>query len=189
VVRRSIILIALIAAACGFSPVVVQLIPRYEAPRSEIGVGKTVLLEVRDARADPEVGRRQHGLLPGSRIELAAPIETTVRDALASALRRQRFTVVTEGTAATRLSIEVVELQYHPNGAPVGPRITTSASIRAVATSAGGRYSRVYSRADQDAQVIGTSGHFNGARLSALLSDTFRQLIADEALIAILAAD
>lgn len=186
-VKSTWILLAVLMTTGCFSPVSVQLTPRYDARRSDVGLGRTVALQVIDARGDRTVGRRQHGLVPGSRLELTRPIEDTVRQSIADSLQRKRFTVATGGDASARLSIEVIELRYEPRRV-VGTRYLTRAQLRAVATSAGGTYSRTYTQTDEDRALVGSGGHFNAARLSAVLADTMRQMMTDEALIAILAA-
>lgn len=188
--RHLIILGALALAGCGqtaFAPVFVDLAPRVDVPEARVGEGRAVALEVVDRRPDPSVGERRHGIVEGSRIELAQPIEATVHAALASALQRRGFVLAEGAMGGARLVVEVRELSYVPEGGAFGARATSVVALHAEARAGDRFLSRDYRIADSDRMAIASSEHFNSGRLSAMLGEVLRRMVSDPEMMAVLA--
>ena len=118
--RLLALIIGLIITACALSPQTVTIYPILQLPSRDIGRGRTIALEVIDARSSQSFGVRGGIYQETSVINPSGEIKVPVRNALATALHNYRFAVALPGVSAPlAMTVTIEDIRYTPSGAPL----------------------------------------------------------------------
>ncbi|MDX1657160.1 MAG: YajG family lipoprotein [Candidatus Competibacteraceae bacterium] len=173
---------------CALSPQTVALTPRVDAPAPVIGGGRSLALEVVDARSSPVFGSRG-GVYKTALITSRTPVDQVVREALAERLTASGFRVVDpDQPSPLGLSVTIERVDYRASGQPLVNQVRLEAEIRARARS-GGRELTGHYRSSLTRQVLKAPDEAANERLiDQLLGEVLARLLRDAALQELLAA-
>ena len=173
--------VLLLSAACALSPQQVQVRPELSLPQGLPAgqPGRTVALQVSDARGTNVVGKRG-GVYETATITTDPAMTITVRDELGRILTARGYQVVDTGQEADiRLIVEIASLDYGVTQQKVTKLIETTATVRAVSRSGDSQRTGEYSDRRTKEVVKAPSAADNEELVNAVLSAALQRVVAD----------
>lgn len=177
----------LLLTACAFQSESIALKPQVNVSATQIGMGKSIAVEVVDVRNDTSLGGRASGYGPAANISLADDIVKVVKTEVSQGLMKKGFKVVADENNPRKLIVRIVGLQYQQRTGFWAISIIVTSSLEAVAQNNGKNYQQMYrSRVEHQVLVTPTSGADTGY-VNAAISDLLNKLLNDEQLLIFLA--
>lgn len=168
---------------CALSPQTIDIAPSIGVNPEAIGQGRRVVLSVADARARPELGTRGGVYGDTATLTPSGDITVGVRKAVAEALVTQGVKVVDAPPADLDLRLQVDELSYNAQGAPVVRKVDTAAKV-SVVVSRGSRQYTSNARITQSREVLkAPEPAENQTLVNTTLSMALEKLLNDPGLI------
>ena len=184
----SLVFLLSLMGGCAMTPQKVVIYPDVLVIGSEAGKGKTVALNVTDARADKVLGYRTTRLEKDSVILTDSDITKVAQERIYEGLKKYGFNVnVVSGDAPVLLKVEIQTLQYNtPTGSWTGG-IRTLARLKAFVKNGSTTYENLYEITNNERVIIPPSQGKNEELINKTLADTLERLLKDQKLIALLA--
>jgi uncharacterized lipoprotein len=181
--RACAVLIASFLAGCATPPQLLPVNPAIDVAASrQRGAGRTLALEVIDARGGDLVGYRDPN---DSRTAIKSAPESlrNVERAVREGFEKLGFTVVEAGTAAdVALEVRLVELGYEREGSGVIRGLSTGATVEATSVMRTKTVNAVYRDWQDKETLLKPSLHGNAELMNRHLGGALGDLIADEKL-------
>lgn len=181
--------VALLAACSPVPPQSVSLVPQAKTPTGNVGKGKTVSLQVSDARHGQPVGYRN---TDGSR---TAPITVeggdlskVVGEEVSRTLAALGFKPAPwkEGSPLS-LSVTVRELQYNAQSLTVTRKVTVKCVVAAKVVNGPGHWEGSYPVTHEKELALAPDENANARMLNDVLSESLSLLLSDPELVQYLA--
>lgn len=181
--------VALLAACSATPPQTVSLAPQAKVPTGNVGKGKTVALQVSDARHGQVVGYRA---ADGSR---TAPITVeggdlskVVGEEVSKTLASLGFKPAPwkEG-APLSLSVSVKELQYAAQSLTVTRKVTVKCVVSAKVVNGPGHWEGSYPVTHEKELALAPDENANARMLNDVLSESLSLLLSDPEMVQFLA--
>jgi uncharacterized lipoprotein YajG len=172
--------LAALLAACTPTRQIVPVTPSLDtAGLPARGAGRSLSLEVVDARASDVIGLRDPNA-PGSLMTSAPETLRNIERSLTEAYTRLGFTLLPPGSAAdVMLTVKLTELGYRRDAAGVVRNLDTGATIEVESVMVGKTVTATYrDRQDKDT-VLAPSLEQNAAILNRHLEGALGKLVAD----------
>lgn len=176
-----------ILSGCAVTPMTAELRLDTGIASSDIGVGKSVSLQVFDQREVQRIGNRGGSGFSGATIRLDQDLVAVVQDAAAEMLSRKGFDVKLSGNEEATLRIDIRGLQYSTSTGFWTGGIHMTAAIRAEGRNALTSFENFYRFESEDRVVIVPGAAANNERINAALNDVLHQLFRDQKMLEVLA--
>ena len=179
---------AVLALGCAAQPQNIRLEPQVQSSASSnVGQGKKVWLQVRDARPRKTLG--VVGDLSGSyaHVSVEDDFSAQMYQSVSAALRRMGFDVHPTPVADARsLAVEVRDLEYQSLKEGLTYDTETKVAIGALATSGESRYERLYTAGASKSAPLKPSATDNERTVNETFSIALQEMLNDDRLTAIL---
>lgn len=175
---------ALMLGACALSPQQVTINPTLESGKSNIGEGRTLSVEVVDAREQPAIGSRGGMYKDTSLITPANDLADAIRDASARKFREMGFVVQAAKGASADITIFVDELSYRDPDSSVGFEVELESILRVVAKQNGDTYTGRYQVKNKKTYATVPGRDRNEEMINETLSGALQRLFNDPKLLA-----
>lgn len=175
---------ALLLGACALSPQQVTINPTLESGKSNIGEGRTLSVEVVDAREQPAIGSRGGMYKDTSLITPANDLADAIRDASARKFREMGFVVQAAKGASADITIFVDELSYRDPDSSVGFEVELESILRVVAKQNGDTYTGRYQVKNKKTYATVSGRDRNEEMINETLSGALQRLFNDPKLLA-----
>ncbi|MFT5577005.1 MAG: putative lipoprotein [Bermanella sp.] len=177
--------LALLISACALSPQQMTIQPLLESSSSNIGEGRTLFVEVLDARESSAIGSRGGIYKSTSLITLANDLPTAIRDAATQQFRDMGFVVQATPQASADIRIIVDKLSYSdPDTSALGFDIALEAVLRVEAKQQGDKYSGRYQIKNNRTYATVPGRDRNEEMINEALSGALQRLFSDPKLLA-----
>lgn len=188
--RLTLTAIALLPlAGCAFTPQQTQIAVTTEIPKSEIGQGHTIYLQVVDERTSTEIGRRGTGAMQGAAITTTQDVAAVFRDAVVNGLTAKSFAIAADAAGASRhLRVDIRLLEYETSMGFWTGGVHTRAALKATVTDGGAaQYDNLY-REEAERRVVFVPGAGrNEVQINEVAGGVVEKMFADTALLEALA--
>lgn len=179
---------AVLALGCAAQPQNIRLEPQVQSSASSnVGQGKKVWLQVRDARPRKTLG--VVGDLSGSyaHVSVEDDFSTQMYQSVSAALRRMGFDVHPTPVADARsLAVEVRDLEYQSLKEGLTYDTETKVAIGALATNGESRYERLYTAGASKSAPLKPSATDNERTVNETVSIALQEMLNDDRLTAVL---
>lgn len=180
------IAVALLLAACAYSPQQITVNPQINTSAENYGNGRVVNVVVEDGRANKALGSRGGIYKDTSLITISNSLTDAIGRAAAANLAVQGFTVNSTDDNAALIKIIVDELSYDIPEQSVGKKVLLSAVLKLEVSAGGESYSGKYQTKSERQTVVTPTMGRNEEMINTLLSDTLQRLFSDAKLKAFL---
>lgn len=178
-------LLALLVTACALSPQQVTIKPTLEQSNGNIGEGRTLFIEVVDARESNAIGSRGGMYKSTSLITLANDLPTAIRDAATRQFREMGFVVQAAPGASADIRIFVDKLSYSdPDTSAVGFDVALESVLRVEAKQNGDKYGGRYQVKTNKTYATVPGRDRNEEMINEALSGALQRLFNDPKLLA-----
>lgn len=177
----------LVLAAC-VGPETLTIQPLLNLPPQDIGRGRTIALEVIDARPNKTLGGRRtvfpEAIYP---IVPSGDIKIPVRNALATALFNYQF-VVTQSEASMPLAMTatIEDIRYTDSGLPLFNNVRADIAMKVVCRNGAREYTSRYTSYTSRRLSTTPSAQDNEEMINTLLSRVLERMMSDPALLTFL---
>lgn len=181
----SVLLSALVLTACALSPQQVTINPTLESSKSNIGEGRTVYLEVIDARENEAIGSRGGLYKDTSLITPANDLAAAIRETSARKLREMGFIVQAAPGASADIRIFVDKLSYSdPDESKMGFEVELESVLRVEAKQNIDTYTGRYQVKNKKTYATVPGRDRNEEMINETLSSSLQRLFNDPKLLA-----
>jgi uncharacterized lipoprotein len=172
----------LLTAGCALSPQRVAIHPQLQVPPGAAqGNGTALALAVDDRRETALVGRRGGVYAETATISTADDVAAPLRQGLAAALAQMGYRVHA-GTAAPRLQVSLIRLDYAVEKNKLTRTVTTTAAIEAVLRIGTKSYTNVYKLGRSRKMLTAPDAGDNEELINETLAAALQRLLEDEEL-------
>lgn len=176
---------ALLLTACALSPQQVTIKPALESNKSNIGEGRTLFVEVVDARESAALGSRGGMYKTTSLITLANDLPAAIRDAATQQFRELGFVVQAAPGASADVRIFVDKLSYSdPETSAVGFEVALESVLRVEAKQNRDVYNGRYQVKTNKTYATVPGRDRNEEMINEALSGALQRLFNDPKLLA-----
>ncbi len=178
---------AVVFGGCSMQSQNVRLDPPIQVSASDVGHGKVVWLQVRDARPRKTLGIV--GDLEGryAYVSVEDDFRTPVYQRVSEALRKMGFTVQpTPGAEERSLTVEVRDIKYQSAKKGIGYETEVSVAVAAMALNRDQHYDRVYSAGETKSTALMPSAEETDRAVNDAVATAVQELLADGQLVAFL---
>jgi uncharacterized lipoprotein len=171
-----------LTGACALSPQTVDIAPSITTNPGTIGQGRRVALAVADARSHPELGTRGGVYGDTATLSPSGDVTVGVKKAVAEALVTQGFKVIDAPPADLEMRLQVDELNYTAQGAPVVRKVDTAAKVSVIVSRGSQQYTS-NARITQSQEVLkAPEVAENQVMVNTTLSKALEKLLNDPGL-------
>jgi uncharacterized lipoprotein len=182
--RLLALIIGLIITACALSPQTVTIYPTLHLPSRDIGRGRTIALEVIDARSSQSFGVRGGIYQETSVINPSGEIKVPVRNALATTLHNYRFAVALPGASAPlAMTVTIEDIRYTPSGAPLVNEVRADLALKALCRDGTRQYTGRYTARTSKRVLTAPSAEDNEEIINTVLSKGLESMMTDPGLL------
>lgn len=176
----SVLLFILLLAGCASTPQILPVIPQIDATgMSARGAGRTIAIEVVDARGGTLVGYRDPTRTE-SAISTAPELLSNMQSALEAGYGKLDFTIVPVGAAADiALEVRLTELGYRRAEGGVVRELKTGATVEATSVMREKTVTAIYRDGQGKDTVLPPSLSANAEILNRHLNGALSKLVAD----------
>lgn len=186
---RFIILMAAIVAmtGCTYTPQSATIDPTIEVAEENLGQGAVVKLNVKDERANDEIGRRGTGALRGAAITSERSVAEVFQDELSEVLTKKGFVVAgPDDDYQTKLDVEIRALEYSTSMGFWTGGEHMNVAVKVIGDNGGEPYENFY-RSEEEKRVMFVSGaKGNEELINAAVAEVLKQFAADSDLFQLL---
>lgn len=177
-----------LSLGCTTKPQNIRLDPPVQVARSTVGQGKTVWLQVKDARPRKTLGVVGDLEAKYAHVSIEDDPSSALYQRLSAGLLAMGFAVQPTGTADQRaLNVEVREIDYESLRKGLAYDTQAKVVVSAVGENEGERYERLYSAGETKSAAFLPSASDNSRTVNALVSTTLQDMLSDDKLIGVLA--
>jgi uncharacterized lipoprotein len=182
--RLLTLITGLIITACALSPQTVTIYPTLQLPSRDVGRGRTIALEVIDARPSQSFGVRGGIYRETSVINPSGEIKVPVRNALATALRNYRFAVaLPDVSAPLAMTVTIEDIRYTPSGAPLVNEVRANLALKALCRDGTRQYTGRYTARTSKQVLTAPSAEDNEEIINTVLSKGLESMMTDQGLL------
>lgn len=177
-----LLLAAVVASGCAYTPQTVVIEPAVEVAASNIGEGHPVSVYVVDERTTTEIGRRGTGMVRGAAITTEQDMAAVFADEIIKGLRAMNFDAVkvpspAAGLGAVLLRVDIRTIEYETSMGFWTGGVHVRGAMKATATREASSYDQLY-RIDEEKRVMVVPGADSNAEMintavSAVLQEMF----------------
>lgn len=187
-----LILAALVASGCAFTPQTVVIEPTVEVAAGNIGDGRRVNVYAVDERTTTEIGRRGTGMMRGAAITTEQDMATVFADEIVKGLTAMNFDAVkvnsqSAATSGALLRVDIRSVEYETSMGFWTGGVHVRGSMKATATRDDRSYDQIY-RVDEEKRVMVVPGaDANAEQINATVSAVLQEMFNDPELFKFLA--
>jgi uncharacterized lipoprotein len=177
--RSSLILLALFAAACAYSPQRITIQPVLSVEGEAYGNGRPIIVSATDQRENRVLGSIGGVYGNSATITIANDLEQALSRAANGLLASKGFVVNSPDASAVQLNIVVENISYQPQDTQVGTSVKLSATLRAEATRGGETFTGSYRTETERKSVTKPDAEHNEKWFNELLQATLARMFDD----------
>ena len=188
IVKSSVVAaLAMLAAACAYSPQQLNVQPSITASGESFGNGRPILVSASDQRQNRSLGVIGGVYGATTTITIANDLETAMVRATNGLLAANGFVVNSPDPSAVQLTVVIEDIRYEDNSKDkLGRDVKMTAALRAEALKGGANFSGRYQTNADYRSVTTPSAKDNEQRVNDLLQQTLVRMFQDPQLRAFL---
>lgn len=178
----------LLLGGCALVPEKLNLNPKVDVPRSNIGKNHKVSVKVIDVRDSTIIGGRASGYGPAASIKLASNLSRTLERAIYKGLRNKNFVPVGPNVKTARqLTVRITGLSYKQRAGFLSASIDVSFSMEAQAKNKSDSFDRVYRNQKTSRILVTPTTTSDTNKVNGVISQVVNKMLNDRTLIELLA--
>lgn len=177
--RWSLLLLAVLCAACAYSPQRITLQPQLTVTGEAYGNGRPIIVTASDQRQSQVVGTVGGVYSSSASITVANNLEAALTGAANALLAAKGFVVNSPDPSALQLTIVIEDISSTPVETPVGSDVKLRTVLRAEVTKGGENFSGRYQSESEHKSVTKPDAEHNQEWFNELLSNTLMRMFDD----------